>query len=186
MVARVSRTVRFATALAVGGLVVVAARTPAAGQAATGAPAKVCGLLPIADIEALYGTKADAPRGTDNTALSTCSVTIANQIVTIRSSAPGTSGAPVSVQAGLAAQQAQPPGRGMTRAEARDYGDVGCLHSTMTEGPDRKPLPKPIHATSCFLVTGGYLHLTLTSDDAGLASDEHVKGLLAKAAARRK
>jgi len=181
MVARVSRTVRFAIALAIGLVVTGSARTPAAGQA--GAPAKACGLLPIADIEALYGAKASMPRGTDSDTLSTCSVTIANQIVTVRSSAPGTQGTPASVQAGIAAQQSMPPGRGMTRAEAKDYGDVGCLHSTITLGPDRTP---PIHSTSCFLVTAGFLQLALTSEDAGLVSDDHVKGLLAKAAARRK
>ena len=82
---------------------------------------------------------------------------------------------------GLAAQQAMPPGRGMSKADVTDYGEVGCVHSTLTLGSD-----KPVHSTGCFQVAGGYLHLTLTSEDPSLVSNDHVKGLLQKALARRK
>ena len=80
------------------------------------------------------------------------------------------------MKAGLAAQQAVPPGRGMSAVT--DCGEVVCVHSTLTLGSD-----KPVHSTGCFQVAGGYLHLTLTSED---GSNEHVKDLLQKALARRK
>ena len=49
----------------------------------------------------------------------------------------------------------------------------------------RESTPRPIVSTSCFQTNGGYLILTLTSDNVGLVTDEHVKTLLAKATARR-
>lgn len=108
--------------------------------------ATVCALLPIADLETLYGATAGTPSA-----------------------------------AGAMSASSKP---GMTH-ESRDYGDVGCRRVTATQDLDNKPMPRPIVSTSCFQTNGGYLILTLTSDNAGLVTDEHVKTLLAKAAARR-
>lgn len=164
--------------------------TGAAGQGPTAgnAVAKACGLLPVPDIEALYKAKVStAPRGTDGSALSICTVTIAGQAVKVSSSPPGTAGVPSSVQQGLAAMQGiTSSSKDGPKPEAKDYGDVGCARITTTTGFDKKPLAKPIYSTSCFQVTGGYLILTIVSDDPTIATDEHVKALLANSAARRK
>ena len=101
--------------------------------------AKVCGLLPIAELETLYGAKAGTPLGADARALSTCTVTIAGQAVKVAPARPGTAGLPATVHAGLTASSKS----GMTYES------------------------------------------TLTSNNAGLVTDDHVKALLAKAAARR-
>lgn len=151
-----------------------------------GPGAKVCGLLPIPEIEALYHAKASPPSGTDASALSTCTVTISGQAVKVASARPGTAGLPTSIEAGLAESAAMTANNksGITQT-SKDYGDVGCRRTTMTQDLDRKPLPKPVHSTSCFQITGGYLILTLVSNDASIVTDDHVKTLLAKAAARR-
>lgn len=158
------------------------------GAAASQEPAKACGLLPIDDIEALYKAKISAPpHGTDSKAISICTVTVASQAVKVSSSPPGTPGVATSVQQGLAALQSMAASsKTATKPETKDYGDVGCVRFTIINDFDKKPLPKPVHTTSCFQVTGGYLILTIASDDPTIATDDHVKGLLAKAAARRK
>ena len=178
------------TALVTAALVLAVGPTTISGlfslAQAPGAGAKVCSLLPVAELETLYHAKAGAPAGTDATALSTCTVTIAGQAVKVSSARPGTAGLPVTVQAGLAASAAMTASSksGLTQ-ESKDYGDVGCRRTTMTQDLDKKPLSKPVHSTSCFQVTGGYLILTLVSEDASIVTDDHVKTLLAKAAARR-
>ena len=158
------------------------AQLPAAGSA------KACAWLPVADIEALYGTKVSAPpRGTDSPSLSTCTVTIAGQAIKVGSAPPGTPGVPTSVQQALAASQTMAANsKNAVKPEVKDYGDVGCTRTTISQNLDKTPLPKPIYSTACFQVTGGYLILTLVSNDASIATDEHAKALLAKAAALRK
>ena len=124
--------------------------------------------------------------GTDASSLSTCTVTIAGQAVKVASARPGTAGLPATIEAGLAASAAMTAsGKSGITQESKDYGDVGCRRTTMTQDLDKKPLPKPMHSTSCFQITGGYLILTLVSDKASIVTDDHVKTLLAKAAARR-
>jgi hypothetical protein len=153
---------------------------------APGPGAKVCGLLPIPELETLYHAKAGALAGTDASSLSTCTVTIAGQAVKVASARPGTAGLPATIEAGLAASAAMTAsGKSGITQESKDYGDVGCRRTTMTQDLDKKPLPKPMHSTSCFQITGGYLILTLVSDKASIVTDDHVKTLLAKAAARR-
>ena len=67
----------------------------------------------------------------------------------------------------------------------KDYGDVGCLAMKMTKGFDAKALAKPLLTTSCFLVAGGYLNLSVSGENSKQVGFEQVKALLEKAAARR-
>ena len=67
----------------------------------------------------------------------------------------------------------------------KDFGKVGCLSMKMTKGFDGKPLAKPLLTTSCFLVEGGYLNLSVTSENPKQVGFDVVKPLLEKAAAKR-
>jgi hypothetical protein len=55
----------------------------------------------------------------------------------------------------------------------------------MTQGFDGKPLAKPLLTTSCFLVEGGYLNLSVSSENPKQVGFDVVKPLLEKAAAKR-
>jgi hypothetical protein len=110
--------------------------------------AKVCGYLPIAELEAHFGSKTTAFRGDDGRPGqdATCSVDIPDRMhgATIISKKPNPPGH--SVKEHLA--EAQP-----IAVEIKDFGSVGCY---ITRG-----LP----ATICFLDAGHYLSLSLISDD---------------------
>jgi len=150
-------------------------------------PAKVCALLPIQELEALYGSRAGVPRGTDTSTISSCTVIIANQAVKVSSSPPGTPDEPKTVKMGLKALTAMVnDATGQIKPEQKDYGTVGCSRITITNDFRNKPLDKPVGSTTCFQLDGGYLSLTLTSDDPSIISDQRVMALLAKTADRRK
>jgi hypothetical protein len=65
--------------------------------------------------------------------------------------------------------------------ESRIFGAVGCYKSTLKQGVDR-PLP----STVCFQSKGGYIGLTISSDDARQTTYPAVKALFDKVVARRK
>ena len=148
-----------------------------------------CSLLPMAEIETLYGSKAALPAnyyGSETGA--TCTVSIAGGFVRVVSAAPAAAGVASTVHDQLAALQSKIAAgtRNPPKVEAKDYGDVGCLRLAFTTDPSGKVYDKPFHQTICFQVTGGYLLLHLASSDEKVLADDHVKALLAKAAEKRK
>ena len=70
-------------------------------------------------------------------------------------------------------------------ANTKDFGNVGCLRIKMKKAFDGKPLAKPLVTSSCFLVEGGYLNLSVAGKNPKQVKFDVVKGLLEKAAARR-
>jgi hypothetical protein len=72
----------------------------------------------------------------------------------------------------------------LTIEDTKDFGSVGCY--TMKVAPGVLGIPKPLHGTACFQLSGGYLILTLGSEDPDQVSYDVVKRFLEKAAARRK
>lgn len=148
---------------------------------------KVCGLLPIPELEAHFGGKATKPRGSDGQALSQCTVTINGRLVKIQSAPPGTPGLPTTVQQGLKAIDAIATdaklGGKSVPTESRDFGSVGCGTQTLT---GLQGMKSSFYSTTCFRFQGGYLSLILASEDSRQVSFEVVKDFLEKAAARRK
>jgi hypothetical protein len=55
----------------------------------------------------------------------------------------------------------------------------------MTKGFNGKALARPLLTTSCFLVEGGYLNMSVSGENAKQVRFDVVKALLEKAAARR-
>lgn len=177
-------------ALAVG-LAVFAGSSAASGQGLGrgSADAKVCGLLPVPAVEAHYGGKAGAARGVDGGALSICRVMVGEYEVRLSSSPPGTPGIPTSIQQGFLGITMVGKGEANafgTPPETKDFGNVGCVRLKFTKDLAGRALPKPNFVTTCFLIGGGYLALTLPSADPKQVSMEAVRGLLERAAARRK
>jgi hypothetical protein len=74
----------------------------------------------------------------------------------------------------------------MTIDEPKDFGDVGCYTGKVTAPVTEPGFGKPVHTTTCFMVRGGYLLLTLGSEDPSHVSFDAVKRFLEKAAARRR
>jgi hypothetical protein len=150
-----------------------------------------CDLLPIADLEAQYGAKANVPGGITLAGNSTCKANVARSTIQMQMAQPGTEGVPTSIQMGLAGAMlmygdARKDNHISWKLETQDFGNVGCIKMTMQQGFDGKPLATPIPSTSCFLVQGGYLNLTIASEDGKDVSVDVVRRLLEKAAARRK
>jgi hypothetical protein len=143
--------------------------------------APACGLLPIADLEAQFGAKAIVPGGIELMGNSTCKANLARTAVQLQAAPPGDKGVPTSIQMGLAGatmmlSDADSKGKqGWSKPETRDFGSVGCMKIAM-----------PIPSTTCFLLQGGYLNLSISSEDGKDVSFAVVKDLLEKAAARRK
>jgi hypothetical protein len=146
-----------------------------------------CEMLPIAELEAQYSAKASAPKGTAIVG-SVCSINLAGHVIKLQETQPGTEGTPTSIQMGLAGATmmlGERKNSDSSKLETKDFGNVGCirvrLHGVMGE-----PVAKPISSTSCFLVQGGYLNLTMGREDGQDVSFEVVKQWLEKAGARRK
>ena len=141
--------------------------------------------MPTPELEAGYGGKVSDPHGSDGDS-SICTVNIGGLAVKLQSAPPGTAGVPTSIQQGLigarmmlgAAKQAR-------RTNTKDFGKVGCLSMKMVKAFDGKPLAKPLLTTSCFLVEGGYLNLSVASENPRQVGFDLVKELLEKAAAKR-
>jgi hypothetical protein len=151
----------------------------------SGAEAKACQLMPTADLETTYGGKVTNPHGVDGES-SVCTANIRGIAVKLQSALPGTIGVPTSVQQALVGARMmlgaakQSPG-----TETEDFGRIGCLSLKITKGFDGKPLAKPLRTASCFLVEGGYLNMSVASENPKQVKLDLVKGLLEKAAARR-
>lgn len=146
---------------------------------------KVCQLLPTTELESTYRGKVTNPHGVDGES-SICTANIGGIAIKLQSSAPGTRGVPTSISQGLVGARMM-LGQAKQKPEnnTRDFGSVGCMSMKMTRGFDGKPLARRLFTTSCFLVEGGYLNLTVAGDDAKQVGFGTVKMLLEKAAMQR-
>lgn len=181
---RLARTGAIA-ALAVS-LVWLAPSLLAAQASSNSAPkTKVCQLLPASELESTYRGKVTNPHGVDGES-SICTANIGRLAIKLQGAAPGTRGAPTSISTGLVGARMM-LGQAKQKPEdnTRDFGNVGCMSMKMTRGFDGKPLAKRLFSTSCFLVEGGYLNLTIAGDSGQQVGFETVRILLEKAAARR-
>ncbi len=159
----------------------LSAQTPSNSEAQT----KACQLIPTTELEAAYGGKVTNPHGVDG-ASSICTANMGGIAIKLQSAAPRTPGVPTSISQGLAGARMM-LGQAKQKPEnnTRDFGNVGCMSMKMTRGFDGKPLGKRLFTTSCFLVEGGYLNLTVAGDNAKQVGFDRVKLLLEKAATRR-
>jgi hypothetical protein len=149
----------------------------------SGPNAQACKVMPTADLEATYGGKVTNPHSMDRDS-SICTVNIGGLAVKLQSAPPGTGGLPTSVQQGLRGARMM-LGEAKQETNTRDFGKVGCLSMKMTKGFDGKPLAKPLFTASCFLVEGGYLNMSVSSENPKQISFDLIKSLLEKAAAMR-
>jgi hypothetical protein len=150
-----------------------------------GPGAKACQLMPTSDLEASYSGKVTNPHGSDGDS-STCTVNIGGVAVKLQSTAPGMGGVPTSIEQGLmGARMMLGVAKQSPKTNTKDFGRIGCLSIKMKKGFDGKPLAKPLLTTSCFLVEGGYLNLSVASENSRQVGFNRVKELLEKAATRR-
>jgi hypothetical protein len=150
-----------------------------------GRDAKACKLMPTAELETSFGGKVTSPHGTDGDS-SICTVNIGRVAVKLQSAPPGANGVPTSVPQGLVgARMMLGEAKHGAEGDTKDFGSVGCLRMKMTKGFDGKSLAKPLLTTSCFLVEGGYLNMSVASENSKQVGFELIKSLLDKAAAKR-
>jgi hypothetical protein len=162
-------------------LVSLAAQT----SSSNGAEAKACKRMPTSELEATYGGKVTNPHGFDGES-SICTVNIGGLAIKLQSAPPGAAGVPTTIPQGLmGARLMLREAKQSPETNTRDFGKVGCLSMKMTKGFDGKPLAKPLLTTSCFLVDGGYLNLSVSGENAKQVRFDVVKVLLEKAAANR-
>ena len=168
-------------------LACIAGMLSLAGQtsSADGSDAKACQLMPTPDLEAAYGGKVTNPHGVDGES-SVCTVNIGGLAIKLQSAPPGADGVPASIQQALAgARMMLGVARQSPETKTQDFGKVGCLRMKITKGFDGKPLAKPLLTTSCFLVEGGYLNMSVAGENPKQVRFNQVKALLEKAASRR-
>jgi hypothetical protein len=147
--------------------------------------AKACKLMPTPELEASYRGKVSNPQGSDGDS-SICTVNIGGLAVKLQSEPPGTAGVPTSIAQGLVgARMMLGAAKQAPKTNTKDFGRVGCLTMKMTKGFGGKPLARPLLTTSCFLVEGGYLNLSVASENPKQVRFDLVKELLEKAAAQR-
>jgi hypothetical protein len=168
-------------------LTVAAGPYSVAGQssASYGRDAKACKLMPTPELETSYGGKVSNPLGSEGDS-SICTVSIGGLAVKLHSAPAGTAGVPTSIAQGLVgARMMLGAAKQAPRTNTKDFGRVGCLSMKMVKAFDGKPLAKPLLTTSCFLVEGGYLNLSVASENSRQVEFDLVKRLLEKAAAKR-
>ncbi len=141
--------------------------------------------MPKSELEAAYRGKITNPHGFDGES-SFCTANIGGLAIKLQSAPPGTEGVPTSIPQGLmGARLMLGEARQSAQANTKDFGKVGCLRMKMAKAFDGKPLLKPLLTTSCFVVDGGYLNMSVASEKPKQVGFDLVKGLLEKAAARR-
>jgi hypothetical protein len=138
--------------------------------------AKACAYLPIAELEAHFGTKAQNVRGMDQSTRATCSATFPDPFRTALVETHPPSAADAAMTAAQRLEFVKGAVKGL---ETKDFGSVGCTRSVVDMG-------KPVHATMCFLAKQQYFALSVHSVDPAQVSFEAVRSLLDKAAARFK
>jgi hypothetical protein len=171
--------------LAVSVALVVPGLLAAQASATSASQTKVCQLMPTSELETTYRGKVTNPHAVDGDS-SLCSANIGGLAIKLQSATSGMAGVPTSVSQGLAGARMM-LGQAKQKMEnnTRDFGNVGCMSMRMTRGFDGKPLAKRLFTTSCFLVEGGYLNLTVAGDSVQQVGFEKIKPLLERAAARR-
>ncbi len=158
---------------------------PAQTSPAYGPNAKACQLMPTSDLEASYGGKVTDPHGFDGES-SNCTVNIGGLAVKLQSAPPGAGGVPTSIPQGLmGARMMLGDAKQSPETNTKDFGKVGCLSMKMTKGFDGKPLTKPLLIASCFLLEGGYLNMSVSSENPRQVNFDLIRPLLEKAAAKR-
>jgi hypothetical protein len=175
------------TAILAAGFVVVAGPLCLAAQTSptSDADAKACQFLPKSELETAYGGKVTNPHGFDGES-SVCTANIGGLAIKLQSAPPGTEGVPTSIQQGLmGARLMLGEARQSAKANTKDFGNIGCLRMKMKKAFGGKPLAKPLLTSSCFLVEGGYLNLSVAGENPKQLRFDVVKELLEKAAARR-
>ncbi|MFN8060931.1 MAG: hypothetical protein U0Q12_17370 [Vicinamibacterales bacterium] len=153
--------------------------------AQTPAP-KVCGLLPLADIERHFGGKAAAMTGSDNPSISTCVVSVEGHEVRLTKAPTGTPGYPATVDAGIQLAYKNASGPGGRSLDTSSFGSIGCFRMVSSRDATGKNLPKPVYETTCFQTDGGYLSLAAKSSAPALVSYDVVKAMLEKIGAGQK
>lgn len=140
--------------------------------------AKACAFLPVADLEAHFGTKATNVGGMDLSTRATCGASFPDPLHAATLESHPSSAADLAM---TAAQRLDflKQAMGGELQETRDFGSVGCFRAIVK-------LAKPVHETTCFLAKAPYLRLSVHSVDAAQANYDVVKSLLEKAAALRK
>src|SRR6185503_9003915 len=86
--------------LAAGLLLCLTGPAPASAQR-TVPYSRACRFMPTPDLETHYGGKGSM-KGTETQTLSTCSLTIAGNVVKVQAAQPGAKGLPTTIAAGLA------------------------------------------------------------------------------------
>ena len=152
-----------------------AIRAEQAGSA-PGPNATACAYLPVADLEAHYGAKAQNVRGFDRPASNTCNANFPDAWHTAIVESHPPADTDLAMTAG---QRLEKLMQGAKDMESKDFGAIGCFRTSVDIG-------KKLTVVACFLGKAPYLALTMQSIDANHVSFDAVKGLLEKAAARRK
>ena len=141
-----------------------------------GSRPKVCELLPTAALEAHFGASSGAVRGAESSSTSNCSIDLPDRRhgADLISRPAATS---ITVEQRLAAIRPMLEKQG---SQIKDFGAIGCFTDRLDMGDTKLP------TTTCFLEQGGYLSLSLRSDQPSQLSIEAVKKLLELTAAQRK
>lgn len=138
--------------------------------------AKACAYLPVAELEAHFGAKAQNLGGMDQTTQNWCAATFPDRRRTARIEARP----PSAADQGMSAAQRLAVIKGMPETiSTRDFGAIGCFRAKVNIG-------EPAVSTVCFLAKAQYLALAVQSVDEAHTTYDAVKALLEKAAARRK
>jgi len=150
----------------------------AQGVPGRSANAKACAYLPVAELEAHFGAKANNLGGVDLSTQTTCSASFPDVFhAAFIESHPASAADLAMTAAQRLAFLKQTMGKEIQ--DVRDFGSVGCFQTTVK-------LAKPVRDTTCFLAKAPYLRLSVQSVDPAQASYEVARSLLEKAAARRK
>jgi hypothetical protein len=161
------------------------------GQTTLNLNSQACRLLPLADLQAQFGGEARVKSGLDlGKGESTCKFEVNKYVVSVQIN-PLDQSPFNTIEEGLASAKmmAEMSKGGMTIDETKNLGNVGCYSQKveLKEAPKGTPpgmsLPGPF--TVCFQVQGGMVAVTVESPKEKTSLDV-VKGLVEKAAARRK
>jgi hypothetical protein len=137
--------------------------------------AKLCKTFPVADVEAVVGSKSTKKIGSDMDKYNSCTVLFGGLTsAKIEWHQPGQGGLPPDVKTGLMGLTMM-MGKDMKNLQTRDFGEVGCYQGSLAASGQE------IKSTVCFLPKGYY-----TISVGGLPNYvpmESVKALLEKAVA---
>lgn len=146
------------------------------------AEAKVCKLLPMADLEAHYSSKAQRVSGSENPALSVCTANFGSYTARLESGphdpvqlAPNVATMLMGVKAMLGSSKQ------LQLLDTQDFGRVGCYRTKVSSGGETA------YSTVCVMMPDGwYLNFTMTHADPQRVTFDIVRSMVEKIAARRK